>query len=372
MKILEKPFVLEEWWSKYIAKCPYKLGSSGCQEISVKEIMDFSNKDYCEVINHTWFDTDPKGSDLLCELIAAQYKTKTVDEVISTHGGSEAIYILYILLGSNKNAVVIKPCYESISVLAEHCCKHVDYYQLEYKNKWEVDLEKLKSKITKDTDLLFMNFPNNPTGAIITNEQLVDLTKHCESVGCKLINDEVFLDITYDTDQPRLRACDISENNISLGTMTKSFGLPGIRIGWIAADKKLIEQVRRIKSYITLAEASMSEFCSICSFQVKDKIYALQRERYITNLKKLKSLKEFLDFEMPKAGVCCFAKPKEGIKDSIEFQRRLAVDYGVFVVPGESFGFPDFFRLGFGVDTGMFDTGAERIKQAVQDLKGKV
>jgi aspartate/methionine/tyrosine aminotransferase len=225
---------------------------------------------------------------------------------------------------------------------------------MDEKNNWELDLEFLKNHISTRTKCIVLNFPHNPTGSLISAKKYNSIIELAKEHNIYVFSDEVYRFLEYDTTKRLRSACDIYNKGISLGVMSKSFGLAGLRIGWISTkDTALLQQLAKFKDYTTICNSGVSEF--LATIAVKNRHILIQR-----NLDLITShmgiLDEFFDeysqilsWVRPQAGPIAF--PKTNINISAEELCNQAREQnGVLIAPAFLFGFPfnNHFRIGFG------------------------
>lgn len=223
---------------------------------------------------------------------------------------------------------------------------------------WRIDLDELKAAIRPNTKLIAMNFPNNPTGALMPHDDLRDLIKLCRKHDLYLFSDEVFRLMELDESVRMPQIADIYEKGISLNVMSKAYGLPGLRVGWIASqDLDVLQRVEDYKHYLSMCNSAPSEYLSIIALQNRDHILERNRNLVRRNLSELDQFLAEYDhlFEWVKPQGSCIGFVKylgdEGVE---EFCRSLVEHHGVLLLPASLYKSDllhfeaQHFRIGFG------------------------
>ena len=201
------------------------------------------------------------GRPELREAIAATYDRVTDEHVLAFAGAEEAMFwALQELTGPGDHAVVTVPNYQSMETLVLRTGADVDGLVLAPEDGWALDLDALAARLRPETTLVAVNFPNNPTGAVADRATFIALAELCDEHGIRLFSDEVYRGLELDPARTLPQAADLSERAVSLNVMSKAYGLPGLRIGWLACrDRALLERLERRKHYTSICNAGPSE-----------------------------------------------------------------------------------------------------------------
>ncbi|MBA7503997.1 Capreomycidine synthase [subsurface metagenome] len=347
-------FKLEEFFAKYAFSTPYLLCSSDCEPFNVGELLSLDEHSE-EELKKLWLDyTESQGNPLLREEISKLYENIEPEEVIVLTGAEEGIFIfMNVLLDKADHIIVQYPSFQSLFEVAISIGCEVTKWEMSDQNNWELDIDFLKNNIKKNTKVIVINCPHNPTGYLMSNEKFNMIIDIAKKNGIYIFSDEVYRFLEYN-DKDRLPAmCDLYYKGISLGDMSKTFALPGLRIGWIATkDKSLIKKIISFKHYTSICNSAPSEFFSI--LVLKNKEYFIKRNlKLIEN--NLKFLDKFFDdyknlftWVKPQAGVIAFPRIKFN-KDVEDFCLDLLNKKGVLLMPSTYFDFGGkHFRIGFG------------------------
>ena len=201
------------------------------------------------------------GGEELREAIASTYESVDASQVLAFAGAEEAMFwALQELAGPGEHAIVTVPNYQSTESVPLAAGADVSGLLLRPENGWGLDLEELESLLRPETRLVVVNFPNNPTGGVASREAFRGLVELCDERGIRLLSDEVYRGVELDPARTLPQAADLSETALSLNVMSKAYGLPGLRIGWLACrDRELLARLERRKHYTSICNAGPSE-----------------------------------------------------------------------------------------------------------------
>jgi aspartate/methionine/tyrosine aminotransferase len=350
------PFKLEEYFAKYEFVAPYMMGSSDPETHTLTELVTMAD-DECRFLwdNLKFAYTETHGLPLLREEIRKIYSAQEKDNILVFSGAEEAIYItMQVILEPNDHVVILTPCYQSLKEIPKAVGANVTEFSLDWKDQnWSFDLEKFANTVTKKIKLVIINFPHNPTGFLPTQELFKNIISIVKEQGAYLFSDEVYRLSEQNPSDCLPNAVDCYEKALSLGVMSKSFGFPGLRIGWLVShNKNLLQKLTSYKNYTSICNSAPSEILSLIALRNKESI--LQRNRNIAkdNLDLLDNFfnrdDSVYEWYRPVAGFINF--PRLKLKISIdEFAKRLINEEGVIILPGTLFdNSSNHFRLGFG------------------------
>ncbi len=347
-----RPFRIERYYARYEFTTRYMLSSSDCESRTIESLLELEPGAHDRLLG-TWCGyTESPGSRDLRVAIAGCYERIDPDEVIVTSCAEEGIFLVHhALLRAGDHAIVETPCYESALELARSTGAEVSSWRRRYENGWAPDLDALERLINLRTRVLYVNQPHNPTGTLMdraTFERVVELARlH----GIVLFSDEVYRELEHDAGKRLPAACDLDERAVSLGSISKSYGLPGLRLGWLVTrDPDLREAIVRLKDYTTICSSAPSEVLTAVALRNRDVL--LQRNLSILerNLPLLEGFferhAETFEWVRPTAGPIGFPRVL-GVEDVERFCERLAA-HGVLLLPGSVYDEPEHVRVGFG------------------------
>lgn len=348
-------FKLEEFWKKYEFNTPYLLCCSDAETWTLKELLAIADADSKALWEGLSFGySEIPGHPLLRKEIAKLYDALTADEIFTFAGAEEGIYCtMRVLIEPGDHVIVIDPCYQSLATLPETFGAEVTKIQLKMENDWKLDLEEVKKAFRPSTKLLVLNYPHNPTGALLEKRVFEGLIELAKSSGAYIFSDEVYRYLEVNESMRLPSFADVYEKGISLNVMSKSFGFAGLRIGWLASkDAHFLKKAGSYKLYTSICNSAPSEILAIMVLRAKDLV--LKRNRDIV-LKNLKILEEFMERNQ---STLAWVPPQSGtmvvlkllLPLSVEtFSEELARNSGILVMPGSVFDLAgNFFRVGFG------------------------
>ena len=349
-------FALERYFARWEFNARYVLGASDVEGYAMAELLALADDESLALWDglHLGY-TESTGHPLLRREIASLYDTIDADEVLTFAGAEEAIFCLMnVLVGPGDQAIVTWPAYQSLYEIAQGNGADVTLHELRESNGWRLDLDLLSGQLTQATRLLVVNLPHNPTGMLAdlaTFDRLVDIA---DEAGAHLLVDEVYRGLEFDPSGRLPAGADSTPRGISLGVMSKSFALAGLRIGWLAThDHELLGRVARFKDYTTICSSAPSEVLAIIALRARDRVLARSRSILAANLEHLDGFfDEWADrfsWVRPAAGSIGFPRltvPGVRIDD---WAADLVAAEGVLLVPGSQFAHPgNHFRIGFG------------------------
>jgi len=349
------PFKLEEFWKKYEFTSPYLLCCSDAESWRLDEILKLADPESKKLWDSlTLGYTESPGHPILRQEIAQLYSSIKSDQLLTLAGAEEGIYCsMRTLIEPGDHAIVIDPCYQSLATLSHSFGADVTRIVLDPKNQWQLKLEEVKKAFRPNTKLLILNYPHNPTGALLTKQVFDGLIDLARKTGAYIFCDEVYRYLEIDESQRLPSIADAYEKGIALNVMTKSFGLAGLRISWLATqDINLLQQVGSYKLYTSICNSAPSEILALIALRAKETILKRNRTIMLENFKILDSFiqrhQKLLSWVPPQSGTIAVIKLLLPIP-IVTFAEELLEKTGVLIMPGSVFDLPgNFFRIGFG------------------------
>ncbi len=353
-------FRLEVYLGEWEFKARHHLTASDAESLTIGELLALGSDDEREAFASLGLGYAPTwGGEELRAAIAATYETIDAERhVLAFAGAEEAMYwALQELVGRGDHAIVTVPNYQSMETVTLRTGAEVSGWSLRPEHGWAPDLEELEALIRPNTRLIAVNFPNNPTGAVPDRETFIALAALCDRHEIVLFSDEVYRGLELDSGTTLPQACDLSERAISLNVMSKAYGLPGLRIGWLAThDHDLLRRLERRKHYTSICNAGPSEFLATLALRHGDAIRARNRAIIEANLPVFDAFfarwEDTFAWEHPQAGCVCFPRYLGG--DVSRFCRELLEEAGVVLLPADIYASEvgavpgDRFRIGVG------------------------
>jgi aspartate/methionine/tyrosine aminotransferase len=348
-----KPFKLERYFARYEFSAPYLLSSSDCEPLSLPELLSLSDPESRFLWDNLKMGyTESQGLPLLREEVSRLYTTIKPEDVLIA-APQECIFIaMNTLLKKGDHVITTFPGYQSLYEIALAIGCEVSRWTPRQDSPWTFDVSDLKSLLRPNTKLMVINFPHNPTGAILKETELNEIVGTAEQNNISLFSDEMYRFLEYDQDTQTTSACDLSPKALSLFGMSKSFALAGLRIGWITTrNKPLIDSMIRFKDYTSICSSAPSEVLSLMALRAKKEIFTRNLGIIETNLSILDSFfaqhPDLFAWSRPQAGPIAFPKYR-GKVDTGELCRDLVEKKGVMLLPSNQYDFGEkHFRLGF-------------------------
>jgi aspartate/methionine/tyrosine aminotransferase len=318
--------------------------------------------------------TEARGTRALRETSAGVYENTTPDDILVTTGAIEANYLLInTLLEAGDHVVAIYPAYQQLYAVAEAIGCDVSRWELLPENEFRYDLDELRRLVRPDTKMIIVNTPHNPTGAMLSPEELDEVYDLAGSVGAWLLCDEAYrwLDLPGQPPMaPPIR--NKGGHGISVGTMSKPFGLPGLRIGWIAGPEEVVRQCWASRDYVSLSPARLSDYLAQIAINNRDTIVARNQAIAAENLAVAETWfaenADLVSWTAPRAGLLALLKYDLPIP-SLSLSDRLAGEYSVMLAPGSAFGYEGHLRIGIGQRPDLFREGLFRTAACLRDLR---
>jgi len=347
------PFKLERYFAHYEFNVRYLLSSSDCESMTIGELLAME-KGADEQFKQHWLGyTESNGSPSLRVEISHIYQTINPDKVLVFNGAEEAIFLfMQTVLQPGDHVIVHRPCYQSLFEVAQGLGCEVSPWLAREQEGWRLDLEELEQMVRPTTRLIVLNTPHNPTGWLMPQDDLEHLCRFTEKRGILLFSDEVYRESEHDPRATLSAACDLSSLAFSLGVTSKTYGLPGLRIGWLATHQNdLLRSISTFKDYTTICNSAPSEFLAEVALRHRLELADRSRCTILNNLvvldKFFSKYSDVFSWVRPVAGPIGF--PRLHGEPADEFCRQLIEQQGVLLLPGSLFDDPgNHFRIGFG------------------------
>ena len=352
-------FRLETHFSKWEFKARYHLTASDAESLSMRDLLALASPEEREAFEGMWLGyTETFGASDLRQTIASLYEHRNADEILCFAGASEGIFAANtVLLDKDSHAIIVTPNYQSHETLPLAICEATGI-PLDPDDGWSLDIDRVAEAVRPNTKLVTINFPHNPTGTILPLDRYHALIELCRKHGIYILHDEIFHGLGPTGTAHLPFVTDVYERGLSLNVMSKSYGLPGLRIGWIAcADSQVISRMERMKHYLSICNSGPSERLAKIALLNRDKLLSRNCSIIDENLPKWEAFFErYPDlFEWRRPDGSCMAFPRYKGSEGVEqFTRSLVEEDGVLLLPSTIYKSDlgatpaDRFRLGFG------------------------
>jgi aspartate/methionine/tyrosine aminotransferase len=356
-----RPFALEVFFSKWEFTARHHLCASDMQSMTLSELLGMADAGDRAAWDALYLGyTETWGAPSLREVISSTYDSVADSGILTFVGAQEGIFaVMHALLGPADHAITVIPNYQSVESVPLSICE-TSGVALDAARNWDLDLNKVAAVIRPNTRVICINFPHNPTGKVISRTTLEELISICRARGIYLFSDEVYRLAERRPEMTLPQVADIYERGISLGVLSKSYGLPGLRVGWVACkDADLLRRTERMKHYSSICGSAPSELLAQIALKARERILARNRGLIAKNLPLLDTFfsehEDLFEWYLPDGG--CIGYPRYlgpgGVED---FARRLVEESGVLLLPASVYQSDlgptpgDRFRIGYGRD----------------------
>lgn len=372
------PFEVEQYLSENEEGVRFNFSESGVHPVTLAELREFADLDF-EALDKTLLNyPEVRGTKKLREKIADLYPQTSADQVLVTVGASEANHLIAsTLLERGDHILSIQPTYQQLPGNAKNLGITVDTVALEEEQGWALNLQELHDKTTKFTKLISLVNPHNPTGYILSQKEREAILEAAERVGAWIIADEVYIG-TERGDQPTTESFWGDYNRvIAVNSMSKAYGLPGLRLGWLLAPTDLIPDLWRRHEYATISATMLANTLATAALTEPARQKLRARARSLINhgfdvlMRELDSQHQGLfSVVPPQASAMCIVRYDLPL-DSRTFADRLLQEHDTLVVPGSCFGLSRHFRFSSALDEDYLIAGIAGINQLASDVLQK-
>lgn len=365
-------FKMERMQSTWENVVDYNLSESGVYPLTLGELV--SPEELEDMAKAGLGYSQTNGTPELREQIARLYPGLSIDQVLVTTGSSEANFLLmWSLIEPGDEVVFMMPNYMQMWGLLRGFGAVVKPFWLRESLGWAPDLDELKKVVSKKTKLIILTNPNNPTGSVLSGEAMDTFVDLAEASGAWIVADEVYQGAErYGDRTPSFFGK--HERVIIVNGLSKAYGLPGLRIGWIVGPMDLVQKTWPYHDYTTISPSTLSDRLAriALSPSKRDKILARTRRILERNLPILEAWLQkqpgLFDFIPPRAGAIAFVRYNLPI-DSLDFVERLIHEKSVLLVPGEHFEMGHYLRFGYGAESGYLQQALDRVEDFIREIQ---
>ena len=371
------PFLLERWMTRHETNVQFDIAESGILPLSTNDLLDFEPPAERAAAIERLLSiplgySEARGTAVLRQMLAETYSRGDAEHILVTTGAIEANYLLYnVLLEAGDHVIAPYPAYQQLYEVPRSIGCDVSLWKVGPETGYRYDVDALAKLITAKTKVIMVNTPHNPTGAMLSPADAARVYALAESVGATVIGDEAYRWLEVPGGEPFAGPMfDRGALGISVGTLSKPFGLPGLRIGWIAAGddaagSKIVEKCWSMRDYITLSPGKLNDALACLGLKHRDAIVARNTKIISENLKTAAAWiqeRPYLSWTPPRGGLLALIKydPKTINVPSLELADRLAIEHSVMLAPGSAFGYEHHLRLGIGQRPDIFAEGLRR------------
>ena len=368
------PFIMERWQSTYEHRVRFNLSESGVHPLSVSELLSLAGTGEDALRGVRLGYGQSNGSDELRSRIAALYPGADESNVLVTVGGAEANFTAFWhLMEPGGAAAVALPNYMQVPGLLTSFGARVLPFHLIEEEGWQPDVDQLRASLGDGARFILVTNPNNPTGAALTAESMEAIVNAAAEHGAWILCDEIYQGAEVgDTQTPSFWG--MYDRVLITNSLSKAYGLPGLRLGWVLGPSDLIGQVWGRTDYTTIAPASLSDSLAVMALEPGTRTKILERTGSIirNNLRTMTAWMEGqqgrFSYREPDAGAICYVRYSTDVNSS-EFAEILRTEHKLLVVPGDHFGMDRYMRLGFGLPNGELVEALSALKEAFDVLE---
>ena len=358
-------FEMERMQSTWENLVDYDMSESGVRPLTLRELVGMGF-DLDEFLDQPLGYSQSNGTVELRERISAHYPGSTIDQIEVTNGTSEANYLVALSqLGAGDRFAMERPNYMQMPGVARSLGADVRTFRLVQERGWEPDWDEFEHAVSPGTRLLYISNPNNPTGAVLSESAMARIVERCDATGTWLLADEVYLGA--EIDRPRTKSFwGMSNRVIVTSGLSKAYGIPGVRIGWIVATEKATADCWTQHDYLTIGPNKMSDRVARVAVEAanRERCYARTREILTHNLpiarKWIDSFSGRVTWQPPQAGALALIKYDASIA-SVELAERIRIRQNTLVVPGSHVGLEGYLRIWLGGHEAFLREGLRRI-----------
>jgi len=348
-----EPFRIEHYFAKHEFSAKYLLASSDAESRTIRDVLDLEPGSQEKFLEQWCGYTEAPGAPELREVIAGMYTRINPSEVLVVSCAEEGILVLYhALVNAEDHVIVETPCYESGLQLARSTGAKVSEWRRRPQDNWAHDLGALEKLIQPNTKVIYINTPHNPTGLLMPRNIFESVLRLAGERGITVFCDEVYREMEHNPADRLPAACDLYEHAVSMGSMSKAYGLAGLRLAWFACrDANILRRCADFKLYTTICSSAPSEFLTAVALRHREVVLKRNREIVRKNVALLdaffKKRGELFDWVQPNAATIGFArfKPARNVQ---EFCDDVVSKSGVMLLPGSVYDEPQHIRFGYG------------------------
>ena len=372
-------FLLERWMTRHETHVKYDIAESGILPLSTADLLAFEPDDARDATRDRLLAlplgySEARGTEELRSALSATYARGDADHILVTTGAIEANFLLFnVLLEPGDHIIAPFPAYQQLYSVPQAIGCDVSLWQVGPETGYRYDLDALERLLTPKTRVIVVNTPHNPTGAMMPPDDARRVYAMAESVGATVIGDEAYRWLAVPDGAPFAPPMfDLGERGVSVGTLSKPFGLPGLRIGWIAGPPDLVRACWGMRDYITLSPGKLNDALACLALSHRDRIIERNHRIIAANLGAaadwIGARRDFLSWTPPRGGLLALLKYDLPIA-SLDLADRLATDYSVMLAPGSAFGYEHHLRLGIGQRPDIFAAGLAEAGRAFDELR---
>ncbi len=374
-----EPFALERWMTTWEMQVKYDIAESGILPLRARDLLELLPEGERAKALETLLGlrlgySEARGSEELRGLLAATYENASGVNILVTTGAIEANFLLFhVLLEPGDHVVACYPAYQQLYSVPRGIGCEVTLWKAREENGFRFDPDELAHLVTPKTRLIVINTPHNPTGTTLSEAELRCVYALADSAGATVLSDEAYRWLRVPGGEELAPPLfDFGPRAVSVGTLSKPFGLPGLRIGWLAAHGDLAARCWAMRDYVTLSPGRLNDALAAIAVRNRDSIFERNRGIIAANLETARrwfaDRANWLDWRAPKGGLLSLFRYHLATP-SLDLANLLAERYSVMLAPGSAFGYEHHLRMGIGQDPAVFAAGLGRTAECLAHLR---
>lgn len=362
-------FGVEEWLNKWESEATYDIAQSTVSSMTLKEILALesdSGQDFLEDLkekkfNYGWIE----GSPDFKKEVAKLYEKVPADNILATNGATGANHlVLYSLIEAGDHVVAEYPSYQQLYDIPKSLGAKVDFWKIYEEDNWYPKLEKLRKLVKPETKMICLNNANNPTGTVLDKAFLQEVVEIAQSVNAYVLVDEVYYPFVGEENYAPI--ADLYEQGISTNSLSKTYSVPGVRVGWVATQSLALADIfRKYRDYTMICTGVFDDALATLVLKHKEQILARNKAIVLNNLEILKKWVEqepLVSMVFPEAVSTSFVKFETLAPERTEdFAIKLLQETGVLIIPGKRFDLPSHARIGYCTNETILQEGLKRL-----------
>ena len=365
------PFMLERDMSVWENKVKYNLSESGVHPMTITDLSEGNNEFVEQILTSELNYAQANGIPELRDNIAALYPGASRDNVIVTTGAAQANFTsILTALDPGDEIVVMLPNYMQIYGIGINYGLQVKTFSLKEELGWSVDIDEVGDVVSDKTKLIAVCNPNNPTGHIMTDDEMDAVIAAAERTGAWLLSDEVYAGAEHHQEEVTPSFWGRYDRVLAVGSMSKAYGLPGLRIGWVVAPADMVDEIWARQDYVTISASMLGNKLAAYALspEVLPRIIARTRQYVRSGYKNLDNWvqehSDLLSVIPPQAAAIAFVRYHKEVNSS-ELVQRLIKEHDTYIVPGYLFGLDHHLRISYGMSADYVNEGLSRIYQTL-------
>jgi len=375
-----EPFALERWMTTWETEVSFDIAESGIYPLTARELLDLLPADVRQTVHDEMLDlrlgySEARGTLALRTELAKTYDGVSPDDILITTGAIEANFLLFTtLLKPGDHVVAVYPAYQALFSVAEAIGCEVTLWTINQPNhRFSFDIAELERLVRPDTRMIVVNTPHNPTGAILSQQDLQRIYEIAESVGALVLCDEAYRWLDLPGGSPLAEPMrNLGPLAVSVGTVSKPFGMPGLRIGWIVATEEIARTCWSTRDYTSLSPAGISDYLANVALGNRDLLIARNHAIVEQNLcvadAWFEENADIVTWDRPRGGLLALVRYVADMPSS-QLADTLASGHSVMLAPGSAFGYESCLRIGIGQRPDIFAEGLRRTAAYLRILK---